>query len=318
MADWLSTLKEASFRGITFPISTISESMQQDLAHHKRADRDGAYVEATGRGPATYSLTIPFLDGLARSPVETWTNLFPERYDAFRVAWGDRSTGALVHPIHGEIKVKPGTWSATLDPDQRNGVIVQVTFVETNSDEDDATITQSVYGEASSSAASLDSKLTKLKPSPKVFDENDEEKDFKSIVDKALYYSSPNNLYVQRGIQKINSAIAKAERCKVLLDRGMEVKDDITGKYKPLGNGIANMRQDADNLINSLIGVRSKILSNTNKTVSTYRVLAPQTMLSLSLILNNTTNELESLNPGIRRQRSVFIVPNTVLKFYVK
>jgi len=292
--------------------------MQQDLAMHKRADRDGAFVEATGRSPATYSLTIPFLDGLTRASTETWEALFPETYDRFRAAWADRSTGELIHPIHGPIQVKPQSWSATLDPDQRNGLIVQVTFVETNSDDDDATISPSVYVTAESSAKSLDDKLGTLNPNPNIFDENSEEKSFSDYIDKLSQYSNPNNTYVQRGVQKINGAIAKAERVKASLDRGMEVKDVLTGRTQPLAAGIANIRQDADNLINSLIQVRSKLLSSENKPIGTYRVLAPQTMLSLSLILGNTTQELESLNLGIRRQRSVFIAPNTVWKYYVK
>jgi len=319
MTDQLSNLREASFRGISFPCALIAEQIQHDQAQHKRADRDGAYVENTGRGPASYTVTIPFLVGLLRAPQETWADLFPARYNAFRSAWADRSTGVLVHPLYGEVRVKPSTWSASLDPDSRTGIVVTVGFVETNDDEaDTATIKGSEYGSAKSAAIALDQKLFTLKPPPPVFDTTDPEQSFEQIVDKVLFYSNPSNLYVQGGLQKINSAIRKAQKVQTLLDRGVSVATtnpltQVTSTT-PLNAGIASIRSDAQNLTNSLIQIRSKVVNTGNRTVKVYTMSQPQTLLSLSLVVGNTTTQLLTLNPYLER-KGPLLAPQKVRYF---
>lgn len=161
MADLLSTqLQECSWRGLSFPIELVEEKGGQRLAIHHKMDRDGAQVEGTGRLPYAFSVRAFFLDSLTQGVNESWADLFPQTWLSVKSLLDSRATGIFVHPLYGNINCKPATWHAKFDANVRNGVIVDMEFIETIDDSSTTTNLQpSVIGGATSAALNLDSAM---------------------------------------------------------------------------------------------------------------------------------------------------------------
>lgn len=136
--DVFGSLLGASFRGVPFPVVSCSFGFQHDHAQHLWPDRDGGHVEATGRRPATYTFRIPFRNGTVAGPFEAWKGqtLYPDVWRQFTTACADRTTGPLVHPELNLVHVKVASFSAGWEAKGRDGVDVDVTFVESEDDED--------------------------------------------------------------------------------------------------------------------------------------------------------------------------------------
>ncbi|MDI3282111.1 DNA circularization N-terminal domain-containing protein [Polyangium sp. 15x6] len=321
MSDILSTLQECSWRDIPFPIASIQESGQQDAPQHKRADRDGAFVEGTGRAPFVYKVRGVFIAGtIARGKNETWDDLFPATFLRIRDAWMDRTTGTLVHPIYGPVRCKPATWDVVLDPEIRGGVFVDMSFVETNDDAETPAFTPSERSFAKATAADLDAQLGTLSPSPEVFAPQDEEQSFSELVDSLTAVVDSTTLQGQRAIAKIDAGIGKLQRLSNSINRASSVvvTDATTGtttNLGPLGAGAARIWQNCQNLATSLREIRSKLLANTNRDVATYILERPAMLVALSIQLKNTVAELLELNPTLPRARPV-IPAYTLVKYY--
>ena len=131
MADVLEQFLECSWRGISFPTQSVDTEITHDLAVHKKADRDGGNVEATGRNPTVYSVKAVFLNTIVPGPMETWSNLFPDTYNLFIEAVEDRSTGDFVHPFHGSRRCKIVKMSESFAAQSRGGPTVTVQFIWT-------------------------------------------------------------------------------------------------------------------------------------------------------------------------------------------
>ncbi|MRG98207.1 DNA circularization N-terminal domain-containing protein [Polyangium spumosum] len=321
MSDILSTLQEASWRDIPFPIANISESGTQDAPLHKRADRDGAFVEGTGRAPFVYKVTGVFVAStIARGKNETWDDLFPATFLRVRDAWMDRTTGTLNHPLYGPVRCKPASWDVSLNPDNRGGVFVDLSFIETNDDAETPAFTPSERSFAKSTAADLDAQLGTLNPPPSVFAPQDGEQSFSELVDSLTAVVDSTTLQGQRAIAKIDSGIGKLQRLANSIDRAASVvvTDATTGtttNLGPLGAGAARIWQNCQNLAVALREIRSKILTSSNKDVSTFITERPTMLVGLSIQLKTTVAELLELNPTLPRARPV-IPAYTLVKYY--
>lgn len=130
--DIFTKTNPCSFRGIPFPVSKFSQSESHANVPHRAVDRDGARIEMVGLEPRQFTLTIPLINNLQPGPNEEWVQpLFPDTYDELLIALRDRSTGVLVHPTEGELNVKAVSFPHEFDSSTRNGVVFEVTFLET-------------------------------------------------------------------------------------------------------------------------------------------------------------------------------------------
>ncbi len=169
--DVLGRMISPSWRGVEFPCGEWEFGFEQDHAEHKFPDKDGALVEATGRSPATYTFTAFFRNGLdAKAIVPTASlPLYPTQWRKFIAACLDRTTGSLVHPELGPINVKLKSCKTKASLDKRDGVDVDVTFVESPLAEDELTdlLKQpSPMGAALANAGSLDDAVGNIDPVP--------------------------------------------------------------------------------------------------------------------------------------------------------
>lgn len=130
MADALSTLPECSFGGLRFPVQDSSVEGGNDVAEHTAYLRRGADVEPCGVQPYRFKVTIPLVNTAAL--VARYGVLFPDlRFDLIRAFQSD-PIDRLSHPTYGDFRAAVTSWSERLSPDVRNGVMLDVTFVEHN------------------------------------------------------------------------------------------------------------------------------------------------------------------------------------------
>lgn len=131
MANEFDQLKACSWRDIQFPVRSVEFSFSQDLVEHKYFGVDGARVEATGRGPVNLTATIPLTNGIVPGKNERWGVLYPDAFLTLLKAMADRSVGVFNHPELGPITCRVHTVHTKHDGQQRDGVDLVVTFVET-------------------------------------------------------------------------------------------------------------------------------------------------------------------------------------------
>ena len=128
----LENTQEFRYDQLGFPCVQTSLEIRQDLTVHKFADRDGAHVEACGRHPVEISARIPFFNGLIPGPQETWNgnDLYPNTWRLFLLKALDRSSKVLNHPELGPLTVKLQTCKTDWNSNTRNGVWVDVKWIE--------------------------------------------------------------------------------------------------------------------------------------------------------------------------------------------
>jgi len=321
--DVLKTLQECSFRGVSFPATSIVESFGHDLPQHKAADRDGAFVENTGRNPFMFAITAPFIAAsLARGQNETWDDLYPGRFELLRAACIDRTTADFVHPLYGAFRVKISDWKSALNADERGGQTVDVTFIETRDDGETPAFTPSDKARATSAAADLDAKLGTLNPPPPSNSMPDEGVSWSSVVNTILTQLNSKTLQSKQALATIDRNIAKLSTLSDSINRSASVvvtdsRAATTTNLGPLGPGAGSIWTSCQVLRCSLMDVRSQLSVNGNKTLSTYIVPRPMMLISLAMRLKNGTAEVLALNPGINR--ASFTIPaNTIVKYYVR
>ena len=321
--DVLKTLQECSFRGISFPVSAIIESFSHDLPQHKAVDRDGAFVENTGRNPFVFAVTALFVAAsLARGKAETWNDLYPARFESFRTACLDRTTADFVHPLYGTFRVKASDWKSSLNADERGGQIVEVNFIETRDDNESPSFTPSDRARASSAAADLDAKLGTLNPPPPSNAMPDDGVSWSSIVNTILTQLNAKTLQAKRALATIDRNVAKLNILSNSINRSASVivtdaQAGTTINLGFLGPGAGSIWTSCQVLRSALMDIRSSLAVNGTKTIATYTVPRPVMLVSLSMKLKNSTAEILALNPGLNR--AAFTIPsNTIVQYYVR
>jgi len=277
-----SKLREATFRDISFPVSSFQLGFSQDIAQHKRPDQDGAFIEATGRNPLTFQATIPFVFGLAKGSNETWKNLYPEQHAKFLAAMADRRKGKLVHPSFGEVIVKPVSCQSTLTPERRNGETVSADWIEANETEEDSDnlFGRKLFAEGSANALALDELLSN-RPLIK-----------KADPDPRISLS-----------EAFNRLVAVFDTASLLVRRGLAEIDRLAYRLDTLHRAVSSLadpknwdvRQRISRLVQSVEKIRR--LGMGNGQISFYIVPKTKTVAQLATDLGTSTRELIELNP---------------------
>lgn len=126
----ITTLPLMRFRGVTAPPYTEAPMN----GSHTQAQRDYPYIDGAGhdnvrRDPMKFSFQLQFINGLSKT---SSTRLFPELFIDWQNAFiFNGAEGTLVHPIFGDVLVRPTTWSVELSANRTSGVIMSVEFIET-------------------------------------------------------------------------------------------------------------------------------------------------------------------------------------------
>lgn len=132
--DLFAQLKEFVWKGVSVPVSTFEQDVRQDLVVHKFVDRNGAYVECTGRHPVEITAEIPFLNTIYSAANESWAQgaLYPYQWRLFLKACLEGTSGILQHPELGPLNCKLQSARTVWSGKVRSGVIVRASWVESD------------------------------------------------------------------------------------------------------------------------------------------------------------------------------------------
>lgn len=322
MADVLKEFLACSWRGIVFPTASADTEIAHDLAIHKKMDRDGANVEATGKNPITFTIRAIFLNTIDRSDLEqTEEPLFPDIYTKFLAAVEDRSTGDFVHPFHGKRRCKVVRVTESFAAQNRGGPSVSVTFIETDEGADNVTLTStSNLAIMKEAAIDLDAFVKQFNPPLKTGLEDIGFQAFSDFVDAVAGAVGQAELWQDKVASKINAVTNGVNKMNATADRAADliVTNPITGAIenaKALGPGITKIRDTSNKFTNALYALQSQPIELATD-VLIYNVYSPITISALCLITKNKINELMALNPFTLR--GFFIPRDTKVKYFKK
>ncbi|MCP4674769.1 MAG: hypothetical protein GY854_04490 [Deltaproteobacteria bacterium] len=157
LADWKSTMRPVSFKGITFPATQVKNSSGRKLVKHVYPYRPGQELVDLGRQAMTINVsavfcTDPFL-------TKVFGNLYPGRYESLLAAINDGESGELVHPVFGTLRAACESYSDTTQTSEINTVRLELTFVEDDISGSLPFSGVSAIDKAKKSAGDLDAKV---------------------------------------------------------------------------------------------------------------------------------------------------------------
>lgn len=98
---------------------------------------DGEPLDETGLRARSIRVEIPFFNQLLEFDslnIGTDPPMYPDRYRKFLALCRTKKTGNLNLFLERNIRVKAESWPSTLNVEERDGVVVSVTFIEDNED----------------------------------------------------------------------------------------------------------------------------------------------------------------------------------------
>lgn len=291
-----------SFRGIEFPVTTISISAQQDTVEHKYWNVDGANVEMTGLAPVTIEAEIPFVNGIVPGKPERWGVLYPTTFRQFRDAFNNKATGILNTPEFSGLKVKPVSFEFKHDANVRDGVMVTARWVETNDIDIQAKPEPSKIEAARLAALTLDAEMDNLR---QVADPPEFSQSFESLM---------NNI---TGIVDTNVSKLKllANKPNQILYRVKRLQSSIERATNPLTWPAAHAADELESTINDIKRTADKVEAlATRRQVRRYIAKTRMTLSQLASATSNSVDDMIQLNPRLLSRPTV--PPGTLVRYY--
>lgn len=244
-------LQEAKFRDIAFPVSNVNTSFSQDLVQHRYPDRDGAHVESTGRAPYVFAFKAIFLNNTSRGKNETWAygNLFPTIFNKFVSACKDRSVGKLQHPIHGTFDVKCQNISYDLNANTRDGVIADVSFIETIKNE---LAIKVPTAQAEAEIKALEDALNSLPTQYKIVIPEAQKADLFDALNDIKAFADTASLAVAKTLGQVDRALAKVNRVgESFRNLNNVAVSSVVSKCTMLSSTLSDIQKSAGSLTES-------------------------------------------------------------------
>jgi hypothetical protein len=306
--DLFSQLLGMSWRGVGFPVVGFRQGLAHDLVEHRFMAKDGAHVEATGRQPLVFQARALFRNGVAPAPGESnWIRpLYPDGWRAFMAAAADKTSADLVHPELGKFRCKLRQADTDWDLNRRDGVDVEVSWVETTDDPNGLASLlagESPIKSAARYAAGLDDFLYKTKnkqlalaltgpadPGAKSLE------DYVFAIEAAVDQAS---ILSRQAEGRIASVIARADRFV-----------DAVNRFGQPGDWLA--RRTAESLIESLLTFKKTYVSR-GKSIRFYATPTTMTVTTIAAALKIGVADVLSLNPDLSATPSV--PPGTVVTY---
>jgi len=309
----LGALLGFEWKEVAFPATDFRVQLRQDLAQHKFADLDSADVEPTGRAPLEFTARIPFLNNIASAPSENWPSgdMYPTQFRQFFAACVDRSPGILIHPEFGPIRCVVERCSVDWKSQTRDGVYVDVAWIETFDEDGQVNANINDAGAVMSLAAQAGVDLDTLLPSlpPDAFPQ--------------LPKNEPSFADFARGLQSVSDQISllqyqTAGKVDAILMQTQAVVDSISQATNSPSAASTSVqawptRDAADRYMAALNDVRKNLLA-TGKDVL---IFIPRNDTSLPMLAQSIpapVGDLLNLNPALVAE---FVVPAlTRVRYY--
>lgn len=301
MSNYNNKLLECKFRGISFPIQDLETQIDHDLVEHKYPDRDGAHIESMGRNPIKVSAKALFYNNISKGTGESWTygDLFPNTYLRFIDAIKDKSVAELQHPILGTFDAKVISTKTSLEAGRRDGVTVDVSWIETIKFENFNTKEKKFN--LNSEAKALDDQLSA---------------DKQFIISKGE--KVPNNLSFSSFVDSIraviDTSILTGQRALSTIDRALYHINNLFASVIRINSVLlANLKSKIEALKSSLISTKQTLNVKFN---STSIFIAPKdtTLSALAAGLKNSIVDIIKLNSNLASKP--IIVRGTAIRYY--
>lgn len=310
MADDLSKLPRIAWRGITFPYDELKTEFRHDLGEYKMPDVDGARIDGTGRNARVVSCKAIFLnrgtvfEGVGYvDPDGLPLPLFPDVYKLFVAAMEDRSVGTLYHPIRGEMRCHPVSGSDTLSSKQRDGVVLDCQWIETNEDETLPAAPQ--LGDLSlmtREARSLDSILAALVPQPPAAAMPS--MSFSALVSQVTGAFDSVSLAKQQAAGKYDNIIAQVNRLQTSM---------LAAQDAAWSSSIGPLLSACERIKSALYAQKSASTATQRRT-TTYVVPFDTTLAAISSHLGSKVDDLIKLNASL--VATPVVKRSTLVRYY--
>lgn len=302
VADLFSQLLPCTWRGLHFPIVEVTTNGSHDIGRHKRVDRDGARLEATGRNPNVFHVKAVFVNHILPGPAEQWEQpLYPNVYAQLIGKMEDRTTGDFQHPYRGKIRCKPISWTENLNARLTDGVTVDLTFEETIEKDDDLqdiTTTASPINQIESFAKDMDDNIA-----ARGFQSADPDNGVMSFTDAAQKIKGAFDQFTLLNAQ-IGGLVNR------VLYRLQSVQDSVNAASN-CQNWV--LTQSIERLRGALLDAKAKAAAQ-QKSVSIYIAPKDTTLGALSATLGTSVADLVKLNPPLAASPKVARM--TVVRYY--
>jgi prophage DNA circulation protein len=312
MADELfSKLNGCSWRGISFPLVSLSTSVQQDLVQHKYPGVDGANVESTGRAPLEFHARIPFRNGIVAGPNEDWGvfPLYPNTFRAFLAAMANGATGELVHPALGSVQCKAMRAEAVLNGERRDGMDVDASWVETTdaSDRNATLFSEAPAAVAKTAAATLDANNAITKDQ------------FAALLARA---GAGLPAYEPTFADSMRQITSVTDQAGLLSRRAFGRIDAVAYRVNTLGDSVDRMNsslmwplaQDV-NRVRAAIADLKRYIATSGKAIQFYVVQADTTLANVARMTGASIDTLAKLNPLAVAE--AVLKSGTIVRYYL-
>jgi prophage DNA circulation protein len=293
-----------SFRGVDFPVTSISISSQQDTVEHKYWNVDGANVEMTGQAPATIEAEIPFVNGIVPGKAERWGVLYPTTFREFLVAFNNKETGVLDTPEFAGLKVKPVSIEFKHDGQVRDGVMVTARWVETNDVDLETSTKVSEIESARLAALTLDAEMANLQTvaEPPEFTET-----FESLMNDITGIVDTNVSKLKLIANKPNQILYRIKRLQSSIERATN----------PLTWPAAHACDELEAAVRDLAKTPEKVKDLvTGKRTLRYTAKTRMTLQQIAQATGNSVDDLIHLNPRLLSRPA--IPPGSVVRYYAR
>ena len=285
--DIARQLLTPKWRDVEFYCGPWSFSFDQQHAIHAYPDRDAAFIEATGRNPARYSFTAYFRNGISGSVL-----LYPDKWRLFVAACLDRSTGKLIHPELGAINVKVVSYRSSFDPMKRDGMDVDVEFIEsvTRADElADLVNMKSPMEKAVYAARDLDTEAFAINPTPTYPS---------ALTPSALDSLKKLSGALQQFKMGIGNVIGQIDSITIAVDQLRQTIESVSNpsNYKAL--------EAIDRLIVALFELK-ETLAQKGRPITPAIVRFDSPLPAVAKFFNMSVDDLLRLNAGLARKMTV-------------
>lgn len=294
-------LTPVRWRGIRFPIVNLRTSFKHDIAQHRKPDRDGARLEATGRGARTFSGHALFRNGIVFETPAYVKPLYPDIYKTFEAACADRSTGDFIHPDLGTFKCKVDSFDANLDASMRDGVDVDVTWIEHTEDEQ-VSASIAPLSDAISTALNLDSDLAFVRSQ------------FSELNRKLNAMGNPSFADSLRFIQRAISQAALLQRTTFAQINRIQAQIKSIQNIIPSIHSVVlyPLRRNCARLYHALDGIKGT--SGVVKPIGLYTVQSNVSVPQLAIQLRTPMAQFIQLNPALASEP--ILVRGTQVRYY--
>lgn len=289
VGDLFAALKQFMWRDVPFPVTEFEEDLVQGQVVHKYVDRDGAYVESTGRLPLRITARVPFINYIRRGRNETWPEqqLYPLQWRKLSDACADRTSGFLQHPERGILICKCENQRTRWSADVRGGVFVNLAWIESDDTANDLQSALSSPSPAASvfaAAQGIDAALASVSP----------------LVVPTPYVpptSFTDLANAVRGVSDQATLLQKqsAGRIDNLIYQGQALKDSLAGAANALNWPIVQM---AEELIASAIVLKRQLLTQNARKILFHTATSDCSLAQIAVALKSPVGDIMTLNPG--------------------